>query len=216
MKRYKLGKSISFGDDFDENVKKMKDAGFESIDFDLCRFWYERENEIELYKNIEKGLETIKNSGLYFNAVHISFGVYWDFSELDEEKRQAAVRRTEEIFHLCDGYKPFAYVLHGSFEGFPDEERGARISQLQESLNELREKTSAKICVEDLPRTCLGNTSDELIKIVDGVQGIDVCMDVNHLLYETPQAAVRKLGKRIKTTHISDYDFVNERYIAKR
>ena len=44
------------------------------------------------------------------------------------------------------------------------------------------------------------------------VKGIDVCLDSNHFLKERPETAVLALGKSIKTTHISDYDFVDERH----
>ena len=210
MYKLKLGISVKLGDDFAENIKKIKETGFDSVDLDLCRFWSERDKEIKLYEELGEGLETVRNSGLYFNAVHISFGTFWDFSAQDENDRKAAVLRTEEIFSKCNPYSPFCYVIHGSFEGFGVEDRKEKTEQLKKSLSELRKLTSAKICVETLPRMCLGNTSEELCGIVDAVSGIDVCIDVNHLLYEKPEDAVLKLGDRIKTTHISDYDFINE------
>ena len=212
MYKLKLGISVKLGDGFAENIKEIKESGFDSVDLDLCGFWSERDKEIKLYEKLEEGLETIKNSGLYFNAVHISFGVFWDFSAQDENERKAVVLRTKEIFSKCNPYSPFCYVIHGSFEGFGAEYRKEKTEQLKKSLCELRKLTSAKICVETLPRMNLGNTSEELCEIVDSVNGIDVCIDVNHLLYEKPEDAVLKLGNRIKTTHISDYDFVNERH----
>lgn len=212
MYKLKLGISVKLGDDLAENIKGIKEIGFDSVDFDLCRFWSERDKEIKLYEKLEEGLETVKNSGLYFNGVHVSFGTFWDFSDTDEENRKRIIKRTEQIFSRCNEYSPFCYVLHGSFENFGISEREKRKSQLKKSLCELRKLTTAKLCVETLPRGNLGNTSEELCEIVDAVNGIDVCIDVNHLLYEKPEDAVLKLGDRIKTTHISDYDFINERH----
>ncbi len=212
MKLFKVGKSIQLSEHFADDVKKAEEAGFDSIDYDLCLYWKNREKEIELYQKIEEGLEIIKGSRLYFNCVHVSFGPFWDFSALDEQARKQAVARTKEIFSRCDAYHPFGYVLHGSFEPISAEERPRHIEQLKKSLCELRAYTSAKICVETLPRSCLCNTSDETIEIVDAVPGIDVCVDVNHLLREKSEDCVRKLGKRIQTTHISDFDYINERH----
>ena len=212
MKKWRVGISVKLDDDFEDNIKAVEKAGFDSVDFDLCKYWSNREKEIELYKKIEWGLEIIKNSKLFFNGVHISFGPNWDFSELSEEKRKKAVELTKDIFSRCNPCRPFCYILHGSFEPIKDEERLKKIKQLIKSLKELRGATESKICVETLPRTCLGNTSDETVAIVDAVEGIDVCMDVNHLLQEKSEDAVIKLGGRIKTTHISDFDYVNERH----
>ena len=39
-----------------------------------------------------------------------------------------------------------------------------------------------------------------------------VCFDTNHLLKENPVDFIHKIGKRIITTHVSDYDFINERH----
>ena len=212
MKKWRVGISVKFDEDFDEKISAVEKAGFDSVDFDLCRYWRERDEEIELYKHLEKGLERIKNSNLFFNGVHISFGKYWDFSAKNEAERLAAVAQAKEIFNRCDPYRPFCYVIHGSWEPISDEERPLKIEQLKKSLRQLRMYTTAKICLETLPRSCLANTGEETAAIVDAVEGIDVCMDVNHLLMEKSEDAVLRLGKRIQTTHISDFDYVNERH----
>ncbi|MBO5223949.1 MAG: sugar phosphate isomerase/epimerase [Clostridia bacterium] len=211
MGKYKVGKSLSFDGDFSAELEKMKEAGFESVDFDLCKFWPNRAKEIENYKNMEDGLEAIARSGLFFNGVHVSFGNEWDVSTLDEDFRRVVIERIKEIFSRIDPYKPYCYILHGSFEPIKDEEREARLSQLIKSLSELKEYTKSFVCVEVLPRTCLCNTSLETAYVADK-SGVGVCMDVNHLLQEKTEHAIRDLGDRIKTTHISDYDHINERH----
>ena len=211
MKKYRVGKSLSFDSDFAVEITKMKDAGFDSVDFDLCKFWPDREKELENYKNMEEGLEAIARSGLFFNGVHVSFGNEWDISTLDEDFRQVVLARVKEIFSRIDPYKPYCYILHGSFEPIAENEREAKLNQLIKSLSELKSFTSAQVCVEVLPRTCLCNTSLETAFVADK-SGVGVCMDVNHLLQEKTEHAIRVLGDRIKTTHISDYDHVNERH----
>jgi len=39
-----------------------------------------------------------------------------------------------------------------------------------------------------------------------------VCFDTNHLLDEKIEDFIKELGSKIVTTHISDYDFKNERH----
>jgi sugar phosphate isomerase/epimerase len=68
------------------------------------------------------------------------------------------------------------------------------------------------VCVEDLPRSCLGNASAELADILSADPRLRVCFDVNHLLKESHADFLRTLGPQIVATHISDYDFVDERH----
>ena len=70
----------------------------------------------------------------------------------------------------------------------------------------------AVIAVEDLPRTCLGNTSDDIRKLISVNDKLRVCFDTNHLLEEDNIEFMKKLADKIITLHISDYDFLNERH----
>ena len=107
------------------------------------------------------------------------------------------------------------FVIHPSSEPISDEDRSARIEQAKKSLYKLAEYAKSKGCViavEELPRTCLGNCSDELLDIISAHPDLRVCFDTNHLLGEDIGEFIRKVGKYIITTHVSDYDFVNERH----
>lgn len=212
MYQLRIGRSVSFNDEFDEKMTEAERAELDTFDFDLCAHWLHREKEIAQYRKIGEGLKRIEKSPLSLNGVHISFGATWEYSDLNEEIRKNAVKLTREIFEQVDAAKPYCYILHGSWEPIPDECRAARLEQLKKSLRELRGFTKTRLCLEDLPRTCLGNTSKEILAILQEVEGIDVCLDSNHFLHETPQEAVLALGNAIKTTHISDCDFIDERH----
>lgn len=209
---WKIGISLHFDEHFSENVDAVCAAGFDAIDFDLCVYWTNREREIELYKHLEEGLDKVKDSRLYFNAVHVSFGPNWDISKSDENERIKVVKRVKEIFDRCNPYKPYTYVIHGSYGAIDPECRALKIEQLCRSLAELRVHTDAHIALETLPRHALGNTADEIISIVDSLDGIDVCVDVNHFLQEKSEDAIKKIGSRIRTTHISDHDYTDEKH----
>ena len=95
------------------------------------------------------------------------------------------------------------------------EGRRERLEACRSALFELGERATAlgiRLCVECLPRTCLGNTSAEVRELIDGNEAVAVCCDVNHLLQETPQAFIGAVGGRIEAVHISDYDGVDERH----
>ncbi|MCE7070813.1 sugar phosphate isomerase/epimerase, partial [Dyadobacter sp. CY327] len=70
----------------------------------------------------------------------------------------------------------------------------------------------ASLNIECLPRTCLGNTSKEILQILDGIDNIGICFDSNQLLKESPKDFVKAVNKRIRMLHISDCDNVNERH----
>ena len=213
MYRLKLGISVAICEETaEQKLRTMKELGFDSADIGLCGYRKEPEKERELILNSWKSLELVRSLGLFLNAVHVPFGHNWDFSSSDEEKRQLAVKNFKDMLAVTDPYGPHCYVIHGSFEPIPAEKREAQLEALHRSLSEMVSMTSTPIAVEDLPRTCLFNTAKEGIGIVDAVDGIRVCVDVNHFLQEDSVDAVLALGSRIITTHISDHDYVNEQH----
>ena len=116
---------------------------------------------------------------------------------------------------LCEYLKPEKLVIHASFEPVPEDERAQRLESCSESLiilSQEAERYGAQLAVECLPRTCLGNTAEEILMLIDGISGIGICCDVNHLLTETPEEFITKTGSQVTTLHISDYDGVDERH----
>lgn len=113
------------------------------------------------------------------------------------------------------------FVVHPSLEPNPvsGPEREALLEASIEHLSFLSDvckKHGAVLAVEDLPRTCLGNTDVELRRIMDANSDFRVCFDVNHLLQGDHVSFIKLLGDRIVTTHISDYDFIDERHLFPR
>ncbi len=218
MYKLKLGVSLSlFRDGFAEKVKEAKALGFDAMDLDLCAFWPQRDKEIEAMKGLRDGLEIVRNSGLFFNGVHISFGNHWNFAHHDEALRREALENLREILPIIDTYGPKCYVIHGSFEPISDELRPLQLAGLHDSLMQMTSWTNTPIAVESLPRTCLFNTAKEGIAIIDAIpRGVYACVDVNHFLQERSEDAVRALGGRIITSHISDHDYIDERHWLPR
>lgn len=211
MYKLKLGKSVRvFDGDYYEVLESLKAHGFESVDVDLCACGFlNREEEFEKLKARMRALE---ETGLFFNGVHIPYGTEWDISEVNEEKRKEAVKNVLTTIAFMDAYKPNCYILHGSFEPIMDKERDAKLRSLIQSVKEIKTATKTPVGFENLPRTCLLNTTDEILYVAKQTGGMDVCLDVNHFLRERTEKAVPKLSGMIVTTHISDHDYANERH----
>ena len=217
MKSYHLplSKSIPFcSKSFYELLAEAKALGFEAIDFDIAGAWNAPDAEEEYFLHLEEGMQAVIESGIPVNCIHIPFGTRWDPCLLDEEARIAVVKKFRAIIKRTEILKPLGYIVHGSFEPNGDEEREAKIAQLKKSMREMADATESYLCVEILPRTCLLNTAKEARRIIEeiGIDNVRICVDVNHFLQETAEDGVLVLGDLIKTTHISDHDYINERH----
>ena len=107
------------------------------------------------------------------------------------------------------------YVLHSSGEPIDDSERRMRMETAKESLYKLSEVARAaggRLLVENLPRTVLGKNSDELLELISVHPDMRVVFDTNHLLAEDPIEFIKKVGAKIVSTHVSDYDKIDEKH----
>ena len=80
------------------------------------------------------------------------------------------------------------------------------------ALAEVAKTYGDVVVVENLPRTCLGKNSAEIKELISAHSSLRVCFDTNHLLCEDAVDFIRNIGDKIVTTHISDFDFYNERH----
>jgi sugar phosphate isomerase/epimerase len=159
--------------------------------------------------------EKIDSAGLKVWSMHLPFSRTLDISVLDDEKRDENVRFIAKMIELSAIFKPSKLVLHPSSEPISDSIREQRIINSVQSIGILREyaeKIDAQLCIENLPRTCLGNTPEELLRIVENYPDVGICFDTNHYLQGNPLDFVRKAGHRIATLHVSDYDGTDERH----
>ena len=107
------------------------------------------------------------------------------------------------------------FVIHPSGEPIADSDRSMRLECAKNSLFALAEYAKSKgavIAVEDLPRTCLGRNSSDILALTSAHPDLRVCFDTNHLLGEEIAHFISAVGEKIVTTHVSDYDFINERH----
>ncbi|MDD4514036.1 TIM barrel protein [Massilibacteroides sp.] len=180
--------------------------------------------EVDWYKapkeNTEEWAVEVKRradkAGVRIWSVHLPFSRTYDISTVDETIQQGAVEKNIKDMEMsAKALKPTYFVIHPSLEPIADEERPLRLEACKKSMQVLADKAKelgVTLLVENLPRTCLGNTADEMLEILQADDALAVCFDVNHLLKESHSSFVAKVGHKIKSTHMSDYDFVNERH----
>lgn len=166
-------------------------------------------------KNMKKWAETYD---VCLWSCHLPFAgpAELDISSPEESIRQKTVQWHARIIKEAATMMGIRlFVVHPSTEPIIDEERKLHMEQAKTSLKYLAQeaaKYEAVIAVEDLPRTCLGKCAGEMLELLSADSRLRVCFDTNHLLDEKHQYFISKLADQIVTTHISDYDFVNERH----
>ena len=141
--------------------------------------------------------------GIALWSYHLPFA---PFKELDPSVPALA---EETVAYFCSMIDKAAavgikvYVVHPSGEPIAEEDRPARIACAQKSLAALAEYAKTKggvIAVEDLPRTCLGRSSSDILALVSAHPDLRVCFDTNHLLSEPIADFIRACGSKFITT----------------
>lgn len=155
--------------------------------------------------------------GITLRSYHLPFSPFEtnDISSLDASVRKETLSMQSEYLKHAGEMGCRVCVIHPSGEPIENGMREERMKRAEESLSLLAEKAAENgliLAVEDLPRTCLGHDSEEIRRLIAVDDRLGVCFDTNHLLTEEPTDFIRKIGQRIVTTHVSDYDRIDERH----
>ncbi len=163
--------------------------------------------------------EMLSRSGIVPATLHAAMEAEDDFSSLKESEYLAALKNMDSAIDQAVEFGAGVIVFHASDEPIEPPERRSRMKQAQRALAEIEpkcRKAGKKTAIELLPRTCLGNTVEELFEILQPLseETFGVCLDTNHLMdrYEDLAECVRQLGKRLIALHLSDYDGVDEKH----
>lgn len=153
--------------------------------------------------------------GMLPTSAHLPFGTNWDISVVDDAQRDKVIKDMKRVLDQVAEWEIPICVLHASYEPIEDNERQYRLESALDSIRELCEYAEARnirIAVENLPRTCLGNCAEEIDYLTQKGTIAGLCFDVNHLLKESHEEFISKVGHLAITTHLSDYDRVDERH----
>ena len=168
-----------------------------------------------MFEEAAKRRSDIRSSGLHILSAHTPFGPMTDPSSANTAQRRLAMETEKKVLDQISDWGIGIAVLHASFEPIGEDERASRMEIARDAIAELGEyarKRGITLAVEVLPRTCLGNCSDEILYLTDHGKLASINLDFNHLLKETHAAFIEATAPWIVTTHISDYDFVDEKH----
>ncbi len=161
---------------------------------------------------------TLDAGGFRVNSIHYPYGPSFDISNLDAEVRAGAIKQIEFYLNRLQSLDGRFLIVHPSFEPVTDAERQTRLKACRESILKLEALMKAypgmMIALENLPRTCLGNTSAELNALIKDTspEHVGICLDTNHMLQEDLITFTKNTVSRIVTVHIADYDAKDERH----
>ena len=212
----KKGTSLCFtGSLSAESLADLKANGIDAVEFSFSRDRYY--NEFDFVNRAQEYADRVKAAGLAWWSLHLPFSGKLDITNMDDEMREEIVKINTEMILAAGKAGCKVAVLHPSSEPISDDIRPQRLAYSRKNIIHLREacdQVGMKLAVENLPRTCLCNRSQEMIDLLRDT-GAGVVFDTNHSLVEENVAFMRALtdaGLEILSLHISDYDFVDERH----
>ena len=218
MKRtdWPLALSVGVGRMNAASFDSLAEAGIHQVELSSGRIapFYE---EIDFPHRSVEIVELAREHGVEITSIHLPFG---PFTEIDPSSPDPAVRenflkiQTELLEAAAKAGIPKA-IVHPSGEPYPAEERPERLARAIEVIGKLcatAVSLGVTLCLENLPRTCLCRTSDEMQLFLQEIPELKVVFDTNHSLVEDNVHYIRAVGDRIVTLHVSDYDFVDEKH----
>lgn len=213
-KTLELGTSDDLLSDFSiESLKNARQNGVHFLEISLTKFIkLKHEERIQLASMIR---ENSRKTGIQLWSVHLPYGNDFDVSNINEAERKKNINTQKHFIDIAELLGVKRMVLHPSVDRITGPVRQLHIEALRKSLIELQEYLKGKsvsLNIENLPRACLGNSIEEMAKILEGIPDIGICADVNHMKGVRPEEFISFFGKRIKMVHMADYDFVDEKH----
>ena len=211
MKKLRFGmSSCGFQDLSEENFEGLQKSGVEELEISLRFNKYENFN----YKMTQKRAEKF---GINLWSFHLPFQPFEtnNISSMDEDVRNNSIHLQSEYIKKAGDIGIGIFVIHPSAEPNREEDRQILLENASNSLIKLAdvaESAGGIIAVENLPRTCLGRDAYDISKLISADERLRVCYDTNHLLSQSAKKFIENVGKKIVTTHFSDYDFKDERH----
>jgi sugar phosphate isomerase/epimerase len=210
---YEVGTSIAlWGNPTVADLQEAKNCGINYVEVTL-NSCYRGVSEDEVEPRVRAMKAKIDSAGLSVWSIHLPFSRTLDISVIDDTAREANVRFIAKMIALSAIFKPSRLVQHASSEPVDDADREQRIVNASHSIATLKnyaDKIGAQLCIENLARTCLGNTPEELLRIIGNTPDVGICFDLNHYASGTTEYFVRVAGAKIATIHASDFDGKNE------
>ena len=158
-----------------------------------------------------------RDNGVLVTSVHLPFLPFEDLdpASFDPAVRRYAVEKQTELLRAAAGAGIPLAVIHPSAEPYPESERSARLEAALDTVGRISlaaAEYGVTLCIENLPRTCLCRTSDEMLFFLRALPGLRAVFDTNHSLKEDNAHFIRAVNQKIVTLHVSDYDLIDEKH----
>lgn len=210
-----LGASCAYRGRFDrELLAEYQSAGIHYLELSLSE---QKLQELRFLEDPAALCALAREYGVTVNSLHLPF---WfkerDLACLDPALRAVTVAQLQDYLRAAGRAGIPIAVVHPSGEPYTDEERPARLAASLQAMGQLvrtAEEAGVTLAVENLPRTCLGNTKEELRQYLDAYPTLRACFDTNHCLTQPNPDFIRALGDRVVTLHVADYFFEDERHL---
>lgn len=197
-----------------ELIDAVIESGIHSLEILSSRF----DNDT-FEKNRSALKNHINNGNLKISSIHLPFGGSLAIASLDDECRKNAEDAIEKAINDALDFNAGTIVVHASAEPIEPKDRKPMIAQGTQTLKifeKIARENSIKFAIELLPRTCIGNTSEELFQMISELDKnhFGICLDVNHLMENFDQLPdeIRKISDSLFELHISDYDGIDEKH----
>ena len=209
IKDRKLGTSLCFSREISpEAFGRLASAGIGCIEYSFGYNHYM--NVLEYPAHSLRYANVARAAGLENWSIHLPFSGRLDISNPNNELRDVTIYTNKTLIRAAGRAGIKVAVLHPSSEPIAEEDRPMRMERSRGAIEILKaecDRAGMLLAVENLPRTCLCRTSDEMIALLS-VTGAGVVFDTNHCLVEDNIHYVNKLaeaGIPIFSVHISDY-----------
>ncbi len=177
-------------------------------------------DEADFIGNPEKIALWAEKHGVTLWSLHLPFGGDFHAAVPTEGEGRRAIDKCRAYIEAGVRIGIKTYVLHPSYEPNAPEMREPLMQNAIANMTELSllcHQKDAALAVEDLPRTCLGNCSADILRFLREVPYLTLCFDTNHLTAESNEVfldALLRAGMqgKVRTVHVSDYDFIDERH----
>lgn len=200
--------SCGFQDMSDADFEALTRAGIFDIEISVADSKYSTLDHAGIKRRADA-------HGVNIWSYHLPFSPFEKIDIAKTKLQEYSIGYFSELIKKASDIGSKIIVVHPSGEPFADSEREEALKVSMDSLTRLAEiasKEGSIIAVEDLPRTCLGRDSSDILKLLSADDRLRVCFDTNHLLSEPVKDFIEAVGDKIITTHFSDYDFKNERH----
>lgn len=177
--------------------------------------WFE--NFDYIHRSVEFS-SLARANGVEISSIHLPFAPFGkiDPAHASRDVRAEIIETQSSLIKAASEAGITIAVIHPSGEPYKEEEREERIECALETISALccaAESSGITLALENLPRTCLCRTSDEMKRFLEKIPDLRVCFDTNHSLTEKNPDYIRAVGDKIVTLHVSDYDFIDERHV---